>query len=93
MSDRFADHQDTFRFLNQGHSPDIERVSDKASFVETVTAFRTLGFSEAEVGEIVRLLAAILHLGNIAFVDPVKASTRDADQERCDVAVSDRLLS
>lgn len=43
------DHQDKFRFLNQGATPNINRVSDLDQFSETVVALDTLGFSAEEV--------------------------------------------
>lgn len=45
----FADHQDKFRFLNQGNSPDIARVSDLDQFTDTIGALNTLGFTQGEV--------------------------------------------
>lgn len=48
----FVDHQDKFRFLNQGNSPDIARVSDLDQFTETIGALNTLGFTQ---GEVIRL--------------------------------------
>lgn len=45
----FTDHQDKFRFLNQGNSPDIVKVSDLDQFSETIGALNTLGFTQGEV--------------------------------------------
>lgn len=42
-------HQGAFRFLNQGHTSDIPRVSDLNLFGETHTALVTLDFLEDEV--------------------------------------------
>lgn len=57
-----------------------------------MTAFKTLGFDDDDVAEIVRVLAGILHLGNIEFVDRHKggAGKKDAsDQESCSVSPDD----
>lgn len=43
------EHQDRFRFLNQGDAPDIAKVSDLEQYSETHTALSTLGFSTEEV--------------------------------------------
>lgn len=43
------EHQDAFRFLNQGNTPDIPRVLDLEQYGETHTALVTLGFSSNEV--------------------------------------------
>lgn len=48
------EHQDKFRFLNQGQAPNINKVSDLDQFSETLIALSTLGFSNDEV--------SILHL-------------------------------
>lgn len=103
----FADHQDTFRFLNQGHSPEIVRVSDLDLFAETISAFWTLGFGQDEVtyseiviepvhkhqftfqvAEVIKILAAILHLGNVNFSNKYKKNSQEVDQEECELSVS-----
>lgn len=75
-------HQDTFHFLNQGQSPTIAKISDFDQFTETINAFYTLGFSKTQVNDIINILAAILHLGNIKF-----HQKGEFDAERCDVSV------
>lgn len=45
----YLDHQDKFRFLSQGQSPNIARVSDLEQFTDTIEALGTLGFSQSEV--------------------------------------------
>ncbi|XP_038217594.1 unconventional myosin-Va [Zerene cesonia] len=59
------DHQDTFHYLNQGGSPDIDGVDDFKTFKETKNALTTLGVTESEQQNMFTVLAAILHLGNI----------------------------
>lgn len=75
-------HQDSFHFLNQGQSPTIAKISDFEQFTETINAFYTLGFSKTQVNDIINILAAILHLGNIKF-----HQKNELDTERCDVSV------
>lgn len=41
---------------------------DRTDYRATVSAFRTLGFSDGEVDTVWRIIAAILHLGNLKFV-------------------------
>lgn len=43
------EHQDKFKFLNQGRTPDIPKMSDLEQFAETHNALVTLGFSTDEV--------------------------------------------
>ncbi len=83
----FSDHQDKFRFLNQGNSPDIAKVSDLDQFSETIGALNTLGFTQTEVNDIVKILASILHLGNIEFLDPNGKHSKELDNDGCSVNV------
>ncbi|XP_067625168.1 unconventional myosin ID [Eurosta solidaginis] len=53
-----------YHYMNQG-SMDI--LSEKIDYKSTNNAFKTLGFSTEEVHTIWRIVAAILHLGNIEF--------------------------
>lgn len=54
-------------------------------------AFKTLGFDDNDVTEIVKVLAGILHLGNIDFMDRNKSASKKeiTDQESCNVASAD----
>ncbi|XP_039433322.1 unconventional myosin-Va isoform X2 [Culex pipiens pallens] len=87
------DHQDKFHFLNQGQSPDIARVSDEDQFKETMNALKILGFDDGEVNDIMKMLAAVLHLGNIDFSHKYKKQTQEVDQEACSVASDDLHLN
>ena len=62
------DHQNSFHYLNQGASPFVNKVSDLEQFSETYSAFQTLGFDETEIKDILRILAAVLHLGNFCLI-------------------------
>uniref|UniRef100_A0A1I8PHP1 Myosin motor domain-containing protein n=1 Tax=Stomoxys calcitrans TaxID=35570 RepID=A0A1I8PHP1_STOCA len=53
-----------YHYTNQG-SMDI--LTEKADYKGTNSAFKTLGFSTEEISTIWRIIAAILHLGNIEF--------------------------
>ena len=54
-----------FDYLNQGATPTIEGVDDKAEFDATRKSLSTIGVSEQTQSEIFRVLAALLHLGNL----------------------------
>ena len=54
-----------FEYLNQGGSPVIEGVDDKADLDATRQSLTTIGVSHAKQAEIFALLAALLHLGNV----------------------------
>lgn len=85
------DHQDTFRYLNQGNMPHINRVSDLEQFCDTVTALDTLGFTANDVNDIVKTCAAILHLGNVD-IHPKRRKSNELDQEECDIDTDDPHL-
>ncbi|KPI41555.1 Myosin-2A [Cyphellophora attinorum] len=56
---------DQFEYLNQGGDPRIDGVDDAAEFNITKKAFTTINVSESTQREIFKLLAALLHLGNV----------------------------
>ena len=62
-------HQDDFDYLNQGDSPYVNGVDDADSFEETREAMYMLGITEDEQHMIFRILAGILHLGNVDIED------------------------
>lgn len=55
-------------YLNQGQNCSIEHKDDKADFRSLISAIETLGFSKAEQDTIFRMLASVLHIGNIYFL-------------------------
>lgn len=54
-----------FDYLNQGGAPQIDGVDDKSEFDATRQSLNTIGVSAKKQAEIFRLLAALLHLGNV----------------------------
>ncbi|KAH0538611.1 hypothetical protein FGG08_004812 [Glutinoglossum americanum] len=54
-----------FDYLNQGGSPVIDGVDDKAEFDATRESLTTIGVDKETQGHIFSLLAALLHLGNV----------------------------
>lgn len=85
VAELMLDHQDKFKFLNQGQSPTIDKVSDASEFKDTLQALSTLGFTKPEIDSIMRILAGILHLGNIVI--------EETDQETCSIAGSDLSIN
>ncbi|XP_063217828.1 unconventional myosin-Va isoform X2 [Bacillus rossius redtenbacheri] len=72
-------HQDNFHYLNQGQSPDIDDVSDAEMFGVTREALSKLGFSGEQQGNVWRILAAVLHLGNVDIEDAAGQQGGDGD--------------
>ncbi|MBE3048976.1 hypothetical protein IMZ48_42060 [Candidatus Bathyarchaeota archaeon] len=56
---------DQYEFLNQGNCETIEGVDDKAEFEATKKSLSTVGVRDDQQDAIFRLLAGILHLGNV----------------------------
>lgn len=71
-----------------GGAPDIERVSDVEQFNETVQAMTVLGFSIQQIADIVKILAGILHLGNVQVSKKFNEATEEEDTDSCEIFVS-----
>lgn len=54
-----------FDYLNQGGEPTIDGVNDEAEFTATRKSLSTIGVKDDLQAEIFRVLAALLHLGNV----------------------------
>ncbi|KAL9368088.1 hypothetical protein Peur_039287 [Populus x canadensis] len=58
----------TFHYLNQTNCYEVANVDDAREYLETRNAMDIVGISQDEQDAIFRIVAAILHLGNINFV-------------------------
>ncbi|KAJ6438711.1 myosin V [Purpureocillium lavendulum] len=78
-----------FEYLNQGDSPTIDGVDDKAEFEATKRSLQTIGVSDAQQADIFKLLAGLLHLGNVKITasrnDSVLAPTEPSLERACDI--------
>ncbi|KAH6891993.1 P-loop containing nucleoside triphosphate hydrolase protein [Thelonectria olida] len=76
-----------YEYLNQGNCPTIDGVDDKAEFEATKKSLGTIGVSEAQQSEIFKLLAGLLHLGNVKITasrnDSVLAPTEPSLEKAC----------
>lgn len=59
---------ENYHYLNQSGCTEDKTISDQESFRQVITAMEVMQFSKEEVREVLRLLAGILHLGNIEFI-------------------------
>ena len=84
----FVGHQDEFHYLNQGENPTIDGVDDRGSFEETRTALSLLGFSQREQADMFKILAAILHLGNVMIAEAAASDEDSGDSEGSAIPVS-----
>ncbi|KAH7263875.1 Myosin type-2 heavy chain 1 [Fusarium solani] len=78
-----------FEYLNQGNCPTIDGVDDKAEFEATKKSLSTIGVSDAQQADIFKLLAGLLHLGNVKITasrnDSVLAPTEPSLERACDI--------
>ena len=76
-----------YDYLNQGNAPTIDGVDDKAEFLATKTSLKTIGVSEAKQSEVFKLLAGLLHLGNVKITasrnDSVLAPNEPSLERAC----------
>lgn len=80
--------QDYF-YTNQGNSFKVDGIDDVQEFRDTTNAMDIIGFSQDEKRSCLRIVAAILHLGNIQFVDGGKddSALRDTYAAECVAAL------
>ena len=63
-----------FHYLNQSGVTSITGVDDKASYDELRTAMGHIGLSEEDREHVCKLLASLLHIGNIRFTGEDEAA-------------------
>nr|XP_033775568.1 unconventional myosin-Vc isoform X3 [Geotrypetes seraphini] len=73
---------DEFNYTAMGSSTDIEGVDDRADMIETQKTFSLLGLKEDFQMDVFKVLAAILHLGNVHIksVSDEKSSVGGSDK-------------
>uniref|UniRef100_A0A8D3DME3 Myosin X n=1 Tax=Scophthalmus maximus TaxID=52904 RepID=A0A8D3DME3_SCOMX len=59
---------DSYHYLRQSSCVADNTINDQGTFQDVLNAMRTMQFTEENIGEILRLLAGILHAGNIEFM-------------------------
>jgi len=69
-----------FDYLNQGGSPTVDGVDDKAEFEALKKALLVIGVDDSQQSEIFKLLAALLHLGNVKIGASRTDSTLSASE-------------
>ena len=58
-----------FQYLAKSGCYSVEEIDDAKEFGDVLNAMKVINISEADQEQIFRILAAILHLGNINFVE------------------------
>ena len=68
---------DGFRYLSRSGCVSVPGLDDVKEFHEVEEAFQTLAFGAEEIREMYGLVAAVLHLGNLNFVEKGSGSALD----------------
>lgn len=74
----------TYLYTSKSKCMDVPGIDDHADFKETVNAMRIIGMSQGEQDNLFRVLAAILWLGNITFVENDEGNAKITDQSVVD---------
>lgn len=78
-----------FEYLNQGNAPTIDGVDDKAEYEATKKSLSTIGVTDEQQSAIFKLLAGLLHLGNVKITasrnDGVLAPTEPSLELACGI--------
>ncbi|KAE8712537.1 Myosin-12 [Hibiscus syriacus] len=72
----------SFHYLNQSDSYALDGVDDAQEYIATIRAMDVVGISEEEQEAIFRVVAAILHLGNVEFAKGVEADSSVIKDEK-----------
>ncbi|KHJ33963.1 putative myosin class v myosin [Erysiphe necator] len=79
---------DDFNYLNQGSSPSIDGVDDKAEFEALKKSLATIGVKQDQLTEIFKILAALLHLGNVKITATRNESSLTPNEPSLEIAAS-----
>ncbi|XP_015599570.1 unconventional myosin-Ie isoform X2 [Cephus cinctus] len=60
---------DYYHYLSYGGNHKVDGTNDARDFQETLKALSVMGIGDAEVTDILKLVAGILHIGNIQFME------------------------
>lgn len=82
-----------YAYLASGGCFSIEGVDDVEEFKQTLKAMKQLQFDEVQIGVILKMVAAILHLGNVQFDAETEEKARLADGSRGALNKAAQLLA
>ena len=74
----------TYVYTSRSKCYDVQGIDDAQEFQDTLNAMNTIGIPESEQDNIFRMLAAILWLGNVTFLEDDSGNARIADQSVID---------
>ncbi|KAI9698497.1 MAG: class II myosin [Candelina mexicana] len=70
----------SYLYTSKSKCLDVPGMDDNADFKDTLSAMKVIGLSQAEQDDIFRMLAAILWLGNIQFIEDKDGNAAITDQ-------------
>lgn len=82
-----------YTYLASGGCFAIEGVDDVEEFKQTLKAMKQLQFDEVQVGVIFKIIAAVLHLGNVRFEKESEEQCRLAESSRGSLNKAAQLLA
>ncbi|KAK6120042.1 hypothetical protein DH2020_046172 [Rehmannia glutinosa] len=87
-------HPKTFHYLNQSNCYELVEVSDAHDYLATRKAMDVVGISQKEQDAIFRVVAAILHLGNVEFSkgEEIDSSVLKNDKSKFHLQTAAELL-
>ncbi|CAO2839828.1 unnamed protein product, partial [Amaranthus hypochondriacus] len=72
----------TFHYLNQSNCIELEGLDDAKEYLATIRAMDVVGISPEEQEAIFRVVAAVLHLGNIEFTKGKEMDSSEPKDEK-----------
>ena len=80
IADRFGiQTPESYLYTSRSRCYNADGIDDHVDFVNTLKAMATIGLSQQEIDDIFKVLAAILWLGNIQFVENNEGNAAIAD--------------
>eukprot|EP00004_Rigifila_ramosa_P020324 TRINITY_DN526_c0_g1_i1.p1 TRINITY_DN526_c0_g1~~TRINITY_DN526_c0_g1_i1.p1 ORF type:complete len:1124 (-),score=315.94 TRINITY_DN526_c0_g1_i1:62-3412(-) len=75
-----------FGYLNQSQCYTVDGIDDREEFQATRHAMAAMGMGQDTITSIIRVVAGILHLGNIQFVEDERGNAKVKDRAALDLA-------
>jgi len=79
-------HLANFAYLTRSSCKTLKEVSDVEMFERRVHAMQTIGIEDADIQDILKVVAAVLHLGNTKFDAPPNNSEGSMVMRECDAS-------
>ncbi|KAF2723281.1 myosin IC heavy chain [Polychaeton citri CBS 116435] len=74
----------TYLYTSRSKCYDVQGIDDVADFKDTINAMQVIGMTQAEQDDIFRMLACILWIGNMTFVEDEQGNAQIHDQSVVD---------